>query len=80
MKCNTVKVNAETAQGYMIINESDFVEGKHELYSEVPKVDKKAKKAERDALKTEANSLEIEFAKNISNEDLKALIDAKKAE
>jgi hypothetical protein len=33
----TVKIKAENEQGYIIINEDDFVEGEHELFDEAPK-------------------------------------------
>jgi len=48
MLCETVKIEADTKQGYCIINKSDFDEKEHLLYEEKP-AKKEPKKASKKA-------------------------------
>lgn len=47
--CKTVRVKTDNEQGFKVINECDFVEGEHELFTEAKSVEEQpAKKVVED--------------------------------
>lgn len=75
MEPTTVKIKCdETETGYMIVNESDFIEGEHELF-----VESADEGPSRDEMKAFLASNEVSFPANIKQPALVELYNAEKA-
>lgn len=76
MSCPTIKVKYDNEQGSCIINESDFDESKHELFTEDKEIKIKANTQAWFAAKL--NEKGIEFDVDASRKDLKAIYEESK--
>jgi len=70
MICETIKI--KNLDGFIIINESDFDDEKHELFFE-----KELKEGSVEWLKSELKSLGVEFPECAKKTELNYLLDSK---
>jgi hypothetical protein len=76
MRCNTIKINFDNEQGFIIINEDDFNEEIHTNFDESDQNSKAAKEGTKAWYIEKLTEAGIEFDENAKVKDLKALLEA----
>ena len=76
MSCPTVKIQCDNEQGFIIINESDFDEGSHELFEEKTNEDSGPKEGSKAWHVIQLTELGAEFDDSQPAKELKELFES----